>query len=84
MLGSADDLVEFYDPTDVFGDLADALAEAYPAIVAGDEGEADQATEAEADADAADVEDVEDQEAEAGEAGADGDHPAGTGSADRG
>jgi hypothetical protein len=32
VLGSADDLVEFYDPTDVFGDLADALAEAFPAI----------------------------------------------------
>ena len=31
-LGSADDLVEFYDPTDVFGDLADALAEAFPGI----------------------------------------------------
>jgi hypothetical protein len=32
VLDSADDLVEFYDPTDVFGDLADALAEAFPAI----------------------------------------------------
>ena len=31
-LNSADELVEFYDPTDVFGDLADALAEAFPAI----------------------------------------------------
>ena len=31
-LKTADDLVEFYDPTDVFGDLADALAEAFPAI----------------------------------------------------
>ena len=31
-LGSPDDLVEFYDPTDVFGDLADALAEGYPGI----------------------------------------------------
>jgi hypothetical protein len=31
-LGSADEMVEYYDPTDVFGDLADALAEAYPAI----------------------------------------------------
>ncbi|MEA2610854.1 MAG: hypothetical protein QOG32_580 [Chloroflexota bacterium] len=31
-LSSADDLVEFYDPTDVFGDLADALAEAFPAV----------------------------------------------------
>jgi len=31
-LDSADQLVEYYDPTDVFGDLADALAEAYPSI----------------------------------------------------
>jgi hypothetical protein len=31
-LESADQLVEYYDPTDVFGDLADALAEAYPSI----------------------------------------------------
>jgi hypothetical protein len=31
-LASADELVEYYDPTDVFGDLADALAEAYPSI----------------------------------------------------
>jgi hypothetical protein len=31
-LAEPDALVEFYDPTDVFGDLADALAEAYPAV----------------------------------------------------
>ncbi len=31
-LQSSDDLVEFYDPTDVFGDLADALAEAFPSV----------------------------------------------------
>lgn len=31
-LTSSDELVEFYDPTDVFGDLADALAEAYPGV----------------------------------------------------
>lgn len=31
-LGSADELVEFYDPTDVFGDLADSLAEAFPSV----------------------------------------------------
>jgi hypothetical protein len=31
-LGNTDELVEFYDPTDVFGDLADALAEAYPSV----------------------------------------------------
>ena len=52
-LGSADDLVEFYDPTDVFGDLADALAEAFPGIAPEVEA-ADAATE--------DTEDVEPQE----------------------
>jgi hypothetical protein len=31
-LGTAEELVEYYDPTDVFGDLADALAEAFPSI----------------------------------------------------
>jgi hypothetical protein len=31
-LVNADEIVEFYDPTDVFGDLADALAEAFPAV----------------------------------------------------
>ena len=31
-LSGPDELVEFYDPTDVFGDLADALADAYPAV----------------------------------------------------
>ncbi len=31
-LSSAEDLVEFYDPTDVFSDLADALADGYPGI----------------------------------------------------
>ena len=31
-LGGSDELVEFYDPTDVFGDLADALAEAFPSV----------------------------------------------------
>jgi len=44
-LSGADELVEFYDPTDVFGDLADALAEAYPAVapelVAAEEEDAD-------------------------------------------
>jgi hypothetical protein len=51
-LGGPDDIVEFYDPTDVFGDLADALAEAFPGLgePAGAEGEED----------AAGTEDVED------------------------
>ncbi len=62
-LVSPDDLVEFYDPTDVFGDLADAVAEAWPdvapeaaaAAVAG-------AAAEEAGSDAEDVEDADDGE----------------------
>ena len=57
-LSAADDLVEFYDPTDVFGDLADALAEAFPAVApeSEDEGEDSDGEEAdeEADGDAGD------------------------------
>ncbi|MEA2520153.1 MAG: hypothetical protein QOF49_2233 [Chloroflexota bacterium] len=47
-LASAEELVEYYDPTDVFGDLADALAEAFPsiapeiAVLDGDAGDADE------------------------------------------
>lgn len=33
----ADQIVRFYDPTDVFGDLADAIAEAYPDVASGPE-----------------------------------------------
>ena len=32
VLATPEELVGFYDPTDVFGDLADALAEAFPSI----------------------------------------------------
>jgi hypothetical protein len=45
-LDGPDDLVEFYDPTDVFGDLADTLAEAFPAL-----GEPAAEAEAEAEGD---------------------------------
>ena len=38
-LASPDDIVEFYDPTDVFGDLAEALAESFPHVT--NEAEAD-------------------------------------------
>jgi hypothetical protein len=40
-LSSPDELVEFYDPTDVFGDFAEALVETYPAIAADDEDDDD-------------------------------------------
>ena len=56
-LNTPDDLVEFYDPTDVFGDLAEALAENFPAIVSEDDdddanGGADNDDDADGDDDA--------------------------------
>jgi hypothetical protein len=53
-LQTPEELVEFYDPTDVFGDLADALAEAWPAVN----------PDAEAEADAEGVEDADDADAD--------------------
>ena len=40
-LSSPDDLVEFYDPTDVFGDLAEALAESFPHVIEDEEDDSD-------------------------------------------
>jgi hypothetical protein len=40
-LGAGEDVVRFYDPTDVFGDLADAIAEAFPGV-AGEEDDDDE------------------------------------------
>ncbi|MEA2026846.1 MAG: hypothetical protein U9O18_09145 [Chloroflexota bacterium] len=43
-LTTPDDMVQFYDPTDLFGDLAEAVADTYPEVAPeldeGDEGEA--------------------------------------------
>ena len=61
-LTAPDDIVEFYDPTDIFGDLADALAEGFPSVapeLADEDGEADD-DEGEDEEDEEDVEDVED------------------------
>ena len=38
-LSGPEDIVRFYDPTDVFGDLADAIVEAYPGVAPDDEGD---------------------------------------------
>jgi hypothetical protein len=65
-LGSPDEIVEFYDPTDIFGDLADTLAEAFPQVVG--EGEAAAAAAADGNEDTEDVEDVEDVEDESDDA----------------
>ncbi|HXG25317.1 MAG TPA: hypothetical protein VNL94_00475 [Candidatus Binatia bacterium] len=46
-ISTPDQIVRFYDPTDVFGDLAEAIADAYPSVaaeeeeLAGDEDEED-------------------------------------------
>ena len=53
-LGSAEDIVEFYDPTDICGDLADTLAEAFPALAGEPAAEGgDNGDEAHADGDEA-------------------------------
>jgi hypothetical protein len=71
-LTTAEELVEYYDPTDVFGDLADALAEAFPSIAPelaafeadGANGTATAAADADADEDGDDDDDDDDDEDE--------------------
>jgi hypothetical protein len=66
-LTGPDELVEFYDPTDVFGDLADALAEAYPAVApaeAGEPGADDEAVEPAVAEDADDSDEGNDDDAD--------------------
>ena len=59
-LATADELVEYYDPTDVFGDLADALAEAFPSVAP----ELDTAAVAAADTNGAETDDDDDADDE--------------------
>jgi hypothetical protein len=47
-LRTPEEIVEFYDPTDVFGDLAESLAEAYPSVT-GEEADEGAAPAAETD-----------------------------------
>jgi hypothetical protein len=61
-ISSPDQIVRYYDPTDVFGDLAEAIADAYPAVAS--DGGAQAANDADAEGDADDE----------GDAGDDGDH----------
>jgi hypothetical protein len=73
-LDGADDIVEFYDPTDIFGDLADTLAEAFPALgePAGATGEDEEGDEPIEDKEPIeDQEPVEDQKGEEPKAGDD-------------
>jgi hypothetical protein len=43
-LRSADEMVQFYDPTDLFGDLAEAIADQYPEVAPARDEEDDSAT----------------------------------------
>jgi hypothetical protein len=75
-ISSPDQIVRFYDPTDVFGDLAEALVDAYPAVAeaaddGGDEGEDDEDEDHDEDAD--DDGDADDESDEDGDADEDGD-----------
>jgi hypothetical protein len=67
-LSVPDDIVEFYDPTDVFADLADSLAEAYPSVAPTlEEDEAEEDDEAEDE----DEDEADDEEADEEDEGAD-------------
>ena len=68
-LSGPDELVEFYDPTDVFGDLADAIAEAFPVVAVDYEGGSVAVAEASADGDADDEDADDEDEVEDGDDG---------------
>jgi hypothetical protein len=53
-IGSADQIVRYYDPTDVFGDLAEAIVDTYPSVSAGAATGDESAATAEADGEVAD------------------------------
>ncbi len=81
-LTSHDEIVEFYDPTDVFGDLADSLAESFPSVApefaaagAADavDDDDDDDDDADDDADVDDEDEDEDDDEPEGAAAADGD-----------
>ena len=56
-LSAGEDVVRFYDPTDVFGDLADAVAEAFPGVAADEDEDAEDEGPDSEDADGTDADD---------------------------
>jgi len=65
-LTAGEDVVRFYDPTDVFGDLADAVAESFPGVAADDADDEDLDGDDEGDqedAEAADAPGADDEKA---------------------
>jgi hypothetical protein len=81
-LGSPDEIVEFYDPTDIFGDLADTLAETFPSLgepPEGEEGEELELDEDEEEDERAAEEEAEDEEEDERDAEDAEDEPEGDG-----
>jgi len=72
-ISSPDQIVRYYDPTDIFGDLAEALADAYPALASEGEGESDTDDKAEDDAADANDEGGDDDGDDSDDAADDGD-----------
>ena len=72
-ISSPDQIVRYYDPTDIFGDLAEALADAYPALASEGEGESDADDKAEDDAADANDEGGDDDGDDSDDAADDGD-----------
>jgi hypothetical protein len=62
-LEGPDAIVEFYDPTDVFGDLADTLGEAFPSLAEGEAGE-DEEDEEDSDEEDSDEEDSDEEDSD--------------------
>jgi hypothetical protein len=58
-ISSPDQIVRYYDPTDIFGDLAEAIADAYPAVT-GDEAASDAEDDGDDDAADDDADDADD------------------------
>ncbi len=63
-ISTPDQIVRYYDPTDVFGDLAEAIADTYPAVAGGPAGEAAEPGEDLDDEDDSDDADEDDFDAE--------------------
>jgi len=61
-LESPDEIVEFYDPTDVFGDLAEALAEAYPGAAPSEDDDEDDDSDEDGAADGAGASDLDQED----------------------
>jgi hypothetical protein len=58
-ISSPDEIVRYYDPTDIFGDLAEAIADAYPAVAS--EAEDETAAEEEDEGEDDDADDGDDR-----------------------